>query len=346
MLNFLKKPDSASTTDSVVGPASGASRKDQQNAGFLTRLRQSLSKTRSNLGKGLSTLILGTRTIDQNLLEDIETQLLSADLGMAATDHIIGALTQKLKRRQLDDPESLMTSLKAELGELLAPCSKPLSVSGHKPFVILMVGVNGVGKTTTIGKLAKRLQAEGHKLMLAAGDTFRAAAVEQLQVWGERNKVPVIAQATGSDSASVIFDAYQAARARGIDVLIADTAGRLHNKDNLMQELQKIVRVLKKLDDSLPHEIMLVLDASTGQNALSQARSFHNAITLNGITLTKLDGSAKGGMVFAIAKELQLPVRFIGIGEQVDDLRPFDAGQFVEALFDNKPDTNPKNDSL
>jgi fused signal recognition particle receptor len=220
------------------------------------------------------------------------------------------------------------------LRNLLAPCSAPLVIDSNiRPWVILVVGVNGVGKTTTIGKLAKKLQQDGRKVMLAAGDTFRAAAVEQLQVWGERNNVPVVAQATGSDSASVIFDAYQSAKARGIDVLIADTAGRLHNKSNLMQELEKIGRVLKKQDEALPHETMLVLDATTGQNALSQARSFNEAVKLSGITLTKLDGTAKGGMVFAIAKELQLPIRFIGVGEQLDDLRPFDADEFVRALF-------------
>ncbi len=279
--------------------------------------------------------MLGKKEIDQNLLEDIETQLLSADLGIAATDHIVQALTARVKRKQLADADALMESLKGELAELLAPCDVPLSIPADaRPYVILVVGVNGVGKTTTIGKLASRLQLDGKKVMLAAGDTFRAAAVEQLQVWGERNKVPVIAQPTGSDSASVIFDAYQAAKARGVDVLIADTAGRLHTKDNLMQELQKIVRVLKKLDESLPHEVMLVLDATTGQNALNQARSFHKAVNLTGLTLTKLDGTAKGGVVFAIAKELQLPIRFIGIGEQAADLRPFEAAAFVAALFD------------
>jgi len=305
--------------------------------GLFSRLKQGLSRTRSNLTDGLSNLVLGKKVIDDALLEDIETQLLSADLGLAATDHVIQALTARVKRNQLTNADALMESLKAELTALLKPCDVPLIIpAGQKPYVILVVGVNGVGKTTTIGKMAKRLQQDGKKLMLAAGDTFRAAAVEQLQVWGERNKVTVIAQPTGSDSASVIFDAYQSAKARGVDVLIADTAGRLHTKDNLMQELQKIVRVLKKLDENLPHEVMLVLDATTGQNALSQAQSFHKAVKLTSITLTKLDGTAKGGMVFAIAKELQLPIRFIGIGEQVDDLRPFAADQFVAALFDRE----------
>ena len=237
-------------------------------------------------------------------------------------------------RKQLADPQALLESLKAELIALLEPCDVPLVIdTSSKPYVILVVGVNGAGKTTTIGKLAKRLQQDGHKIMLAAGDTFRAAAVEQLQVWGERNSVPVVAQPTGSDSASVIFDAYQSAQAKGIDVLIADTAGRLHNKDNLMQELEKIVRVLKKLNPAVPQETLLVLDSTTGQNSLNQARSFHKSVQVTGVALTKLDGTAKGGMVFAMAKELGLPIRFIGVGEQVDDLRPFAAQQFVDALF-------------
>lgn len=307
-------------------------------AGFFSRLKQGLSRTRENLAEGLSTLISGRKTIDDALLEEIEMQLLTADVGMEATDQIIASLTAKLKRKQLKDADALMESLQAELRALLEPCSAPLEINvSQKPYVILVVGVNGVGKTTTIGKLARRFQNENHKVMLAAGDTFRAAAVEQLQAWGERNKVPVVAQSSGSDSASVIFDAYQSAKARGIDVLIADTAGRLHNKTNLMQELQKIVRVLKKLDDNVPHEVMLVLDSTTGQNALNQARSFNDAVTLTGLCLTKLDGTAKGGVVFAIAKALALPIRFIGIGEQAEDLRPFNADDFVAALF-NKAD--------
>ncbi len=302
--------------------------------GLFTRLKQGLARTRSNLAEGLGSLILGRKTIDDELLEDIESQLLSADLGLEATDHVIQALTQRLKRRQLKDPEALMDCLKEELQALLEPCSEPLTVAvDEAPCVILVVGVNGAGKTTTIGKLARKLQDEGRSVMLAAGDTFRAAAVEQLQIWGERNSIPVIAQPTGADSASVIYDAYQSARARGSDVLIADTAGRLHNKGNLMQELAKIVRVLNKQDSRLPHETLLVLDATTGQNALSQARTFHESINLSGIALTKLDGTAKGGMVFAIAKELRLPIRFIGVGEKIEDLRPFQAREFVSALF-------------
>lgn len=307
-------------------------------AGFFSRLKQGLSRTRENLAEGLSTLISGRKTIDDALLEEIEMQLLTADVGMEATDQIIASLTAKLKRKQLKDADALMESLQAELRALLEPCSAPLKIdTSQKPYVILVVGVNGVGKTTTIGKLARRFQNENHKVMLAAGDTFRAAAVEQLQAWGERNRVPVVAQSSGSDSASVIFDAYQSARARGIDVLIADTAGRLHNKSNLMQELQKIVRVLKKLDENVPHEVMLVLDSTTGQNALNQARSFNDTVALTGLCLTKLDGTAKGGVVFAIAKALALPIRFIGIGEQAEDLRPFNADDFVAALF-NKSD--------
>ena len=299
------------------------------------RLRQGLSRTRSNLADGLATLVAGRKTIDPDLLDDIETQLLTADFGLEATDHVIEALKARVKRRQLSDPQALMEALKEELRELLAPCSAPLQIDvDARPWVMLVTGVNGVGKTTTIGKLARRLQEQGKTVMLAAGDTFRAAAVEQLKVWGERNNVPVIAQATGSDSASVIFDAYQAARARGVDVLIADTAGRLHNKANLMQELEKIVRVLRKQDPDVPHESMLVLDATTGQNALSQARSFNDAVQLTGITLTKLDGTAKGGMVFAIAREMKLPIRFIGVGESLEDLQPFDPDAFVEALFE------------
>ena len=309
--------------------------------GFFSRLKQGLSRTRENLAEGLGALLKGRKTIDAALLEEIEMQLLSADVGIEATDQVIASLTTRLKRKQLTDADALMTQLQAELRELLTPCSVPLVIdTACKPYVILVVGVNGVGKTTTIGKLARRFQNQKLKVMLAAGDTFRAAAVEQLQAWGDRNQVPVVAQASGADSASVIFDAYQSAKAKGVDVLIADTAGRLHNKSNLMQELEKIVRVLKKLDDSLPHEVMLVLDATTGQNALNQAQSFNKAVNLTGLCLTKLDGTAKGGMVFAIAKTLALPIRFIGIGEQAEDLRPFNADDFVAALFDQYSNKN------
>lgn len=303
-------------------------------SGIFSRLKNGLSRTRSKLSDGISTLILGEKTIDEGLLEDIETQLLSADVGIDATDQIIENLRKRLGRKQLANPQEFLNALKQQLVQILEPCDIPLTINPEsKPFVILMVGVNGVGKTTSIGKLTKQFQSQGLKVMLAAGDTFRAAAVEQLQVWGERNDVPVVAQATGADSASVIFDAYQSAKAKQVDVLIADTAGRLHTKDNLMNELEKIVRVLKKQDERLPDEILLVLDATTGQNALSQAESFHKATNLSGIALTKLDGTAKGGVVFAIAKRLALPIRFIGVGEQIDDLRPFNAQQFVDALF-------------
>jgi fused signal recognition particle receptor len=303
--------------------------------GFFSRLKAGLSRTRANLAQGLGNLLLGKKAIDQDLLDELETQLLSADVGLAATSAILAELGKRVERKQLADSDALYAALRELLGAMLAPCERPLEIQSApgKPFVILMVGVNGVGKTTTIGKLAKRFQSEGRSVMLAAGDTFRAAAVEQLQVWGERNQVPVVAQHTGADSASVIFDAYQSARARNIDVLIADTAGRLHTKSNLMQELEKVVRVLKKLDPDIPQEILLVLDATTGQNALNQARSFTEAVKVSGLALSKLDGTAKGGMVFAIAKELGLPLRFIGIGEKAEDLRPFVAADFVNALF-------------
>ncbi|MDB6143265.1 MAG: signal recognition particle-docking protein FtsY [Pseudomonas sp.] len=302
--------------------------------GFFARLKQGLSKTSASLGEGMASLFLGKKAIDDDLLEEIETRLLTADVGVEATGVIIQSLTQKVARKQLTDSDALYASLQGELTALLKPVEKPLVItSAHKPFVILVVGVNGAGKTTTIGKLAKKLQLEGKKVMLAAGDTFRAAAVEQLQVWGERNHIPVIAQHTGADSASVIFDAVQAAKARGIDVLIADTAGRLHTKDNLMEELKKVRRVIGKLDEQAPHEVLLVLDAGTGQNAINQAKQFHQTVTLTGLALTKLDGTAKGGVIFALAKQFGLPIRYIGVGESIDDLRTFEAEPFVQALF-------------
>src|SRR5690554_12386 len=308
---------------------------ESEKTSLFGRLKRGLSRTGSALTEGLGNLFLGDREIDDDLLEDIETQLLMSDVGIDATKKIIDNLTQQVARKELDNARSLLKSLKLELAEVLRPSEVPLQVDTQKkPYVILMIGVNGVGKTTTIGKMAKRFQQEGKSVMLAAGDTFRAAAVEQLQVWGERNKIPVIAQHSGADSASVIFDGIQAAKARNYDVLIADTAGRLHNKDGLMEELKKVVRVMKKLDDSAPHEVMLVLDAGTGQNALSQAKHFGEAIGVTGITLTKLDGTAKGGIIFAISHQLGLPIRFIGVGEQIEDLRPFVAADFVEALLD------------
>ncbi|MEM8941525.1 MAG: signal recognition particle-docking protein FtsY [Pseudomonadota bacterium] len=301
--------------------------------GFFARLKRGLARTGSSLGQGLGDLLLGSKEIDAQLLEELETQLLMADVGVEATAEIIDSLTDRVSRKELTEASAVYTALRTELQALLTPCETPLQVSSAKPFVILMVGVNGVGKTTTIGKLARRFQAEGRSVMLAAGDTFRAAAVEQLLHWGERNSVPVVAQHTGADSASVIFDALQSAMARGVDVLIADTAGRLQNKDHLMEELRKVVRVMQKLDPDAPHECMLVLDAGTGQNAVSQAEQFRQAVGVSGLTISKLDGTAKGGVVFAIAKRLQLPIRFIGVGEGAQDLRPFAAGEFIEALF-------------
>jgi fused signal recognition particle receptor len=284
------------------------------------------------LGSGFVGLFRGKK-IDDELFEELEEQLLIADVGVETTRKIITSLTQHASRKQLKDADALYGKLKEEMSEILAKVDQPLDVGGKNPYVILMVGVNGVGKTTTIGKLARQFQAEGKSVMLAAGDTFRAAAVEQLQVWGERNRIPVVAQHTGADSASVIYDAVQAAKARGIDVLLADTAGRLQNKAHLMEELKKIVRVMKKLDDQAPHEVMLTLDASTGQNAVSQAKLFNEAVGLTGITLTKLDGTAKGGVIFAIADQFGIPIRYIGVGEGIEDLRPFKADDFIEALF-------------
>lgn len=300
--------------------------------GFFARLKRSLVKTKQNLGSGFISLFRGKK-IDDDLFDELEEQLLIADVGVETTRKIITHLTDVASRKQLRDAEALYGLLKEEMGDILAKVDQPLNVEGKTPFVILMVGVNGVGKTTTIGKLARQFEQQGKSVMLAAGDTFRAAAVEQLQVWGQRNNIPVIAQHTGADSASVIFDAIQAAKARNVDVLIADTAGRLQNKSHLMEELKKIVRVMKKLDEDAPHEVMLTIDASTGQNAISQAKLFHEAVGLTGITLTKLDGTAKGGVIFSVADQFSIPIRYIGVGERIEDLRPFNAGDFIEALF-------------
>ncbi|GJL43785.1 TPA: signal recognition particle-docking protein FtsY [Enterobacter chengduensis] len=300
--------------------------------GFFARLKRSLLKTKENLGSGFISLFRGKK-IDDDLFEELEEQLLIADVGVDTTRKIIANLTEGASRKQLRDAEALYGLLKDEMGEILAKVDEPLNIEGKTPFVILMVGVNGVGKTTTIGKLARQFEQQGKSVMLAAGDTFRAAAVEQLQVWGQRNNIPVIAQHTGADSASVIFDAIQAAKARNVDVLIADTAGRLQNKSHLMEELKKIVRVMKKLDEDAPHEIMLTIDASTGQNAISQAKLFHEAVGLTGIALTKLDGTAKGGVIFSVADQFGIPIRYIGVGERIEDLRPFKADDFIEALF-------------
>lgn len=327
-------PDPAPAVLEVMAPVEPVRSAEENKVGFFARLKQGLSKTSASIGEGMASLFLGKKVIDDELLEDIETRLLTADVGVEATSVIIQSLTQKVARKQLTDADALYKSLQGELTSLLKPVEKPLVIaSQNKPFVILVVGVNGAGKTTTIGKLAKKLQLEGKKVMLAAGDTFRAAAVEQLQVWGERNKIPVIAQHTGADSASVIFDAVQAAKARGIDVLIADTAGRLHTKDNLMEELKKVRRVIGKLDADAPHEVLLVLDAGTGQNAINQAKQFNQTVELTGLALTKLDGTAKGGVIFALAKQFGLPIRYIGVGEGIDDLRTFEAEPFVQALF-------------
>ncbi len=323
MFSFIKK-NKKSTADN-----------NKEKQGIFTRLTQRLAKTRRQFSDGLSNLFLGNKKIDEDLLEELETLLLTADVGIEATTRIIDDLTDRLKRKELADPEALTTILKDKLETILKSVEQQEMVfNKDKPTVILMVGINGAGKTTTIGKLTKKLENSGKKVMLAAGDTFRAAAVEQLQTWGERNHVPVIAQHTGADSASVIFDGLQAATARGFDVLIADTAGRLHTKSNLMDELAKVARVLKKIDPNAPHEVMLVVDGGTGQNAINQAQEFNRAIPLNSITITKLDGTAKGGVLFALAEQIKVPIRFIGVGEGIEDLRDFDATEFVNALFE------------
>jgi fused signal recognition particle receptor len=326
-------PAAAASAAAATAAAATAAAASSAESGFFSRLKRGLGRTSDGLIAGLGSLFLGAKEIDEDLLEELESRLLMADVGVDATVDIIKSLTQRVSRKELTRPDALEAALKEELLALLKPCQVPLDVTSAKPFVILMVGINGVGKTTTIGKLARRYNAQGHSVMLAAGDTFRAAAVEQLQVWGERNEVPVIAQHTGADSASVIFDAVQAAQARSVDVLLADTAGRLHNKEHLMDELVKVVRVMGKLDSAAPHEVLLVLDAGTGQNALAQASEFQKVVGVTGICLTKLDGTAKGGVIFAIAKKLGLPIRYIGVGETAEDLRPFDAEEFIDALF-------------
>lgn len=327
----LRQPQTAAEQPE---PVAGDAPVEGKKLGWFARIKQGLARTSTQFSSGLGDLLLGKKAIDDELLEELETQLLVADVGVEATTAIIDSLTAKVQRKQLADSDALYQALQAELCDLLKPVEAPLIIdTTQRPFVILVVGVNGVGKTTTIGKLAKRLQNEGKSVMLAAGDTFRAAAVEQLQVWGERNRVPVIAQHTGADSASVIYDALSAAKARQVDVLIADTAGRLHNKNHLMEELAKVRRVMAKLDASAPHEVLLVLDAGTGQNAVSQAEVFKQSAGVTGVALTKLDGTAKGGVIFALTKKHQLPVRFIGVGETIDDLQPFAARPFVDALF-------------
>ncbi len=325
MFGFSKRKDKQASEEKT---------EKAQSTPWLERVKAGLSKTSASFSSGIATALLGRKTLDEDTLEELETLLLSSDVGIEATQTILDNLVERVSRKELKDNNALMTALQDTLVDLLTPIEQSLIIDAEKtPYVILVVGVNGVGKTTTIGKMTKRFQAEGKSVMLAAGDTFRAAAVEQLQTWGERNQVPVIAQHTGADSASVIFDAVQAAKSRNVDVLIADTAGRLHNKDNLMAELEKVLRVMKKIDDSAPHEVLLVLDAGTGQNAVSQAESFTKVAPLTGIALTKLDGTAKGGIIFALARKFGIPVRFIGVGEQVDDLNRFNAREFVDALL-------------
>lgn len=306
----------------------------EKKKGLFARLKAGLGRTRSGITDGLADLVLGKKAIDDDVLDEIETLLLTSDVGVEATREIIAGLTRRIRRKQLADADALFAALREDMVAILAPSTEPLEIDASaNPFVILMVGINGAGKTTTIGKLAKKFQNEGKSVMLAAGDTFRAAAVEQLQEWGRRNEVAVVAQHSGADSASVIFDAVQSAKSKGVDVLVADTAGRLHTQSNLMEELKKVRRVITKLDDTAPHEVMLVLDAGIGQNAVVQAEQFRDAVGVSGITLTKLDGTAKGGVIFAVAKRLGLPIRFIGVGEGIDDLRPFNADEFVDALL-------------
>jgi fused signal recognition particle receptor len=331
MFSILKRKKSPAAPETPAAPSEPVATK----AGIFARISQGLAKTRSRFTDSIGALILGKKTVDAELLETIETQLLTADVGVDATALLIKTLTAKMARKELADPAAVLQTLKEEMKNILLPCQAVMEINDDKkPFVILVVGINGAGKTTTIGKLAKHLQIAGEKVMLAAGDTFRAAAVEQLQVWGERNNIPVISQQAGADTAAVIYDALESATARAADVLIADTAGRLHTQANLMAELKKVKRVIMKIDATAPHETLLVLDASIGQNALIQAVQFHDAIGVTGLALTKLDGTAKGGIIFAIAQQLKLPIRYIGIGEGIDDLRPFNADEFVNALFE------------
>jgi len=317
MLNFFKKNQNKDSTENKN----------------KTSLKDRLFKSKKKLGDGLSALVIGKKKIDEDLLEELEVLLISSDIGIQTTDKVIESVRKKASRKELKDEDSLYQLIKIELESLLIS-GDSMESSPEIPFVILVVGINGAGKTTTIGKLAKLFQKEGKSVMLAAGDTFRAAAVEQLQVWGERNDIPVIAQKTGSDAASVVYDAYQSAIAKKIDILIADTAGRLHTQDNLMQELEKIKRVLKKHNENAPHETLLVIDGGSGQNAVQQANEFHKSIQLSGLAITKLDGTAKGGVLFSISDSLKIPIRFIGVGEGIEDLKPFNSKDFVDALFD------------
>ncbi len=332
-------PEAERPDESPTVPSSAEPPEKKSKGGLFARLTQGLKRTRSGITEGVASLVLGKKAIDDDVLEEIETLLLTSDVGIEATQEIVADLTQRVSRKQLKDADALFDALRENMLHILEPVAKPLvAQADNGPFVILMVGINGAGKTTTIGKLAKRFQNEGKSVMLAAGDTFRAAAVEQLQEWGRRNEISVVAQHSGADSASVIFDALQSAKSKGVDVLIADTAGRLHTQANLMEELKKVRRVITKLDENAPHEVMLVLDASIGQNAVVQAEQFREAVGVSGIAMTKLDGTAKGGVIFAVAKRLGLPIRFIGVGEGIDDLRPFDAGEFVDALLARETD--------
>jgi fused signal recognition particle receptor len=339
----LAEPSAEPASDNTPLPSA---EQGSKKPGLFARLSKGLKRTRSGFTEGVASLVLGKKAIDDEVLEDIEALLLGADVGIEATEAIIDDLTARLKRNQLNDTEALFQALTEDMLNILEPVSKPLAIpDSDKPFVILMVGINGAGKTTTIGKLAKRFQHDGRSVMLAAGDTFRAAAVEQLQEWGKRNDIPVIAQQTGADSASVIYDGVQAAHARKMNVLIADTAGRLHTQANLMEELKKVRRVITKLDPDAPHEVMIVLDASIGQNAVLQAKQFQEAVGVSGVALTKLDGTAKGGVIFAIARQLGIPVRYIGIGEGIDDLRDFNAKDFVNALLQHDAETTATPDN-
>ena len=334
MFDFLKRKKNDTTLPSADPVDPDASVTAPPKKSFFKRLKQGLAKTRAHLSTGIANLFLGKKTLDRNLIDELEIALLTADVGVETTEQLIQTLTKKLDRKELSDSAAAFQHLQQEMTKILQPCAIPLSLSEPtKPYVILVVGINGSGKTTTIGKIAHYFKQQQKKVMLAAGDTFRAAAIEQLQVWGERNQLPVIAQQPGADTAAVIYDAFEAAKSRGMDVLIADTAGRLHTQSNLMAELQKVKRVLTKIDSTAPHEILIVLDATQGQNALNQVQQFNEAIGITGIALTKLDGTAKGGIIFAIANKTRIPIRFIGIGEGIQDLRPFEAEEFVEALF-------------
>ena len=335
MFDFLKRKKSPDENEKSVPISSSESNESSNPSSFFGRLKQGLAKTRASFTSGITTLFLGKKELNADLFNEIETALLTADVGIETTEQLITILTQKLARKELSDTQAAFHCLQDEMKKILRPCEIPLTLPENiKPYVILVIGINGSGKTTSIGKLAHRLRQEKKSIMLAAGDTFRAAAIEQIQIWGERNDIPVIAQQPGADTAAVIYDAYMAAKARQVDVLIADTAGRLHTQSNLMAELQKVKRVLGKIDPLLPHETLIVLDATLGQNALNQIKEFNEAIGITGIILTKLDGTAKGGIVFALANKTKIPIKFIGVGEGIQDLRPFHADEFVDALFD------------